>query len=187
MGYADHSAEYISKVLPPKKYHIITELIEKHYNNEKLLETKTPVIEETKTYENLSDEEESGEIDAKKEREAAKKNMQEKASIDERLLAMQKGKEVRLEQEGKPYFQESDAFDYQEKIQVIKVESAGYDAGNYAKITINDVPVNILPNESGHRRGLNIVIIDPSTGNVELSQCFDTYKTSEKLNGLIEL
>ena len=65
------------------------------------------------------------------------------------------------------------------RVLVVQVESAGFDAGNFAKISINDVAVQVAKNENGHYRGLHIVIINSLDGKVELSQVFDTYKTSK--------
>ena len=41
-----------------------------------------------------------------------------------------------------------------ESIFIIKVESGGYYAGNYAKISLNHAAVYVGLNESGHLRGL---------------------------------
>lgn len=61
---------------------------------------------------------------------------------------------------------------------VIQVSSAGFKAGNYAKITLNDVPVECHNNEHNHQRGLHIVIVNPHDGNPEFSQVFDTHASS---------
>ena len=50
-----------------------------------------------------------------------------------------------------------------------------------ACISINDVVLQMDRNESGHDRGLHLVIINPLNGAVELSQVFDTYKGDHKL------
>lgn len=68
---------------------------------------------------------------------------------------------------------------------VIKVSSAGYDAGNYAKITLNDVPLQVEMNDSKHYRGLHIVLINTLNCKVELAKVFDTYKSSDKLDQFI--
>ena len=39
--------------------------------------------------------------------------------------------------------------------------SAGFKAGNFAKIKINNKPVKVKVNESNNYRGLHIVIINP--------------------------
>ena len=45
--------------------------------------------------------------------------------------------------------------------------------------------VDIEKNENDTYRGLHIVIIHPKTGNVEYSKAFDTYKSSNDLDGLL--
>ena len=60
---------------------------------------------------------------------------------------------------------------------VVKVESAGFNAGNFAKISINDVPIEVAENESGHFRGLHLVVVDLDTANVEFTKVFDTFKS----------
>lgn len=49
---------------------------------------------------------------------------------------------------------------------VVHAKSAGYDGGNFAKISINNVAVPIDKNETGHYRGLHIVLINPKNGYV---------------------
>ena len=61
-------------------------------------------------------------------------------------------------------------------VMIIQVVSAGFDGGNQAVITINDVPIEVGKNESGHYRGLHIVLVNPLNGNVEWARVFDTYK-----------
>ena len=39
--------------------------------------------------------------------------------------------------------------------------SAGFDAGNYAKISINNIPILMKPNINNNFRGLHIVVINP--------------------------
>ena len=70
----------------------------------------------------------------------------------------------------------------------VVVSSAGMDAGNKARITLNDVEVKMGANESEHHRGLNIVVIDPSFlgGKVVFAQAFDTYTSSLSLEGFIK-
>ena len=58
---------------------------------------------------------------------------------------------------------------------VCMAESAGFDNGNFAKITINGEQVKLDPNEHGHNRGLHIVVVNPEDGKIELAQVFDTY------------
>lgn len=49
---------------------------------------------------------------------------------------------------------------------VIQASSASF-SGNSARITINDLPVQMEKNEDDNARGLHIVVINPDTGNVE--------------------
>lgn len=51
---------------------------------------------------------------------------------------------------------------------VVQATSAGFNGGNFAKITLNGKPVGIHPNENGSDRGLHIVVIDPLNGAVVL-------------------
>lgn len=67
----------------------------------------------------------------------------------------------------------------------ITVQSAGYYAGDFAKILVNDELVIMEPNENNHFRGLHIVIINPENGNIEFAEVFDTHETSDNLNQLI--
>lgn len=69
---------------------------------------------------------------------------------------------------------------------VIQAQSGGFSAGKFAKVTLNDTPITPANNESGHLRGLHMVVVSPSTGKVELAQVFDTYASSEKLDQLID-
>ena len=64
--------------------------------------------------------------------------------------------------------------------------SAGYDAGNYAKIMINNHLVEMEKNMNGHYRGLHIVVIDPSTGDVETAKVFDTFESMNTLAKFIK-
>ena len=64
---------------------------------------------------------------------------------------------------------------------MVTVESAGFKGGNYAKISLNDMPVFMPNNESGNDRGLHMVIVDAATGVIQDAQIFDTYKTSDAL------
>ena len=57
----------------------------------------------------------------------------------------------------------------------IKVESAGYNDGNYAKFTINSVVYSIYS-----CRGFNILVLDSSTlSTITASGSFDTYGSSD--------
>lgn len=69
---------------------------------------------------------------------------------------------------------------------IIEAGSGGYNATNFASITIDDVPVTMEKNENNHYRGLHIVVINPYLGQVEFAKVFDTYKTSENLELFIE-
>ena len=74
-----------------------------------------------------------------------------------------------------------------EQILVIKAESAGYNAGHYAKIQINNEAINLEPNWNGHYRGLHLVIINSLSRKIELAQVFDTYKSSKKLDEFLKI
>lgn len=69
---------------------------------------------------------------------------------------------------------------------VIQVSSAGFYQGNYAFIKLDGLPITMEPNESGHFRGLHIVIINPLTGDIEAGKVFDTYKSSAMINLFIK-
>ena len=73
---------------------------------------------------------------------------------------------------------------------MVQSSSAGFEAGDFALITINDIPVSIeelYKNkvEKCNYRGLHIVVINPSTGKVESANIFDTYKSSFGLDAFI--
>ena len=68
---------------------------------------------------------------------------------------------------------------------LIQVKSAGFEGGNMAEISINNVPVEIKKNENNDYRGLHVVLINHDDGKVILAQAYDTYQTSEKLDELI--
>lgn len=70
-------------------------------------------------------------------------------------------------------------------VYVIQVQSAGKDAGDYASIKINEFQVKIKENSSHNLRGMHIVIVNPKTGIVLSARCFDTYSSSETLEGFI--
>ena len=69
-----------------------------------------------------------------------------------------------------------------QKMIYIHAKSSGFQAGNTALISINDIPVKMNKNESGHFRGLHIVVINSLDGKVEMTKVFDTYKSSEGFN-----
>ena len=58
----------------------------------------------------------------------------------------------------------------------INISSAGFQAGDYAKITLNGIKIYLQSNENSHYRGLHVVIINNTNGQIELAQVFDTYK-----------
>ena len=70
-------------------------------------------------------------------------------------------------------------------IYTICAESAGYSAGNYAKISINEVRIDMEKNENNHYRGLHIVVINTTTGQVETAKVFDTYESSASFDEFI--
>ena len=69
---------------------------------------------------------------------------------------------------------------------VISAESGGYDNGDFAKIMINNVPVEMQKNENDNFRGLHMVVINNENGHIETNQVFDTYDSSDKLDAFIE-
>ena len=68
---------------------------------------------------------------------------------------------------------------------VIAATSSASNTGNLASISINDVKVGCKKNESGHDRGLHIVVANESTGAVEAGEVFDTHKSSIALEQFI--
>ena len=68
---------------------------------------------------------------------------------------------------------------------VIHVISAGFDSDNIAKILINNKVIEVETNESGHHRGLHIVVISPIDCKVMKAKVFDTYKSSAGINDFI--
>ena len=69
---------------------------------------------------------------------------------------------------------------------LIQASSAGFEGGNFEKITINDVKVSVEKNESDNLRGLHIVIIDPSNGKVTTAKAFDTYTKHQSTSAIAE-
>lgn len=69
---------------------------------------------------------------------------------------------------------------------VVQVESAGFHGGNFAKIFIDDDPVDMALNENDNDRGLHIAVLNHLNGQIDIAQIFDTYKTSEALNAFIK-
>lgn len=53
------------------------------------------------------------------------------------------------------------------KFVVIKVQSAGFNSKNFARISLNEEKLELERNEEYHFRGLHVVIINPLTGKVE--------------------
>ena len=72
------------------------------------------------------------------------------------------------------------------KMIVVHVNSAGFDGLDKAEIFVNDRPVKMGKNESGHYRGLHIVVLNPKTGNCEMAMAFDTYKSSKRLDEFVD-
>ena len=62
-----------------------------------------------------------------------------------------------------------------QKFILISVSSAGFKAGNFATISINNIPIIVNSNENGHFRGLHIIMINKQNGKILYAQCFDTY------------
>ena len=79
----------------------------------------------------------------------------------------------------------SDTLRYDGLACIVLVTSAGFDAGNFAKIEVNGEQVKLKKNASNHYRGLHIVVVDPSSGSVVEAQVFDTYKCSKGLDDFI--
>ena len=69
---------------------------------------------------------------------------------------------------------------------MIQVKSAGYNAGNFAQVTIDGTPVEMEKNENGHFRGLHVIVVNPYTAKPEVSKVFDTYKSSKNLEIFID-
>ena len=64
---------------------------------------------------------------------------------------------------------------------VVQIKSAGYNAGNFSKISVNGEEVDIDKFENSGSRGLHIVILDMMDDSLVLSEVFDTYKSSKLL------
>lgn len=69
---------------------------------------------------------------------------------------------------------------------MIQTLSAGFDGGNYAKITINNMPVTVEENESKHYRGMHVVVISNIDGSIQAAKVFDTYTTSTDFEEFIQ-
>jgi len=61
---------------------------------------------------------------------------------------------------------------------ILKAESAGYTDGNYARISVNGVPV------AEQHRGHNIAVIAPNTGEVVAYRSFDTWASSDEADAM---
>jgi hypothetical protein len=75
--------------------------------------------------------------------------------------------------------------DLQKQMLVISAESAGFEAGNFAKIMLNGRQVQVEANENDDHRGLHLVVFNPKSGAVEAAKAFDTYESSAALDGFI--
>ncbi len=63
---------------------------------------------------------------------------------------------------------------------LLQVESAGYTDGDYARITVNSLPV--LEQHRGH----NLVVISPNTGKVVTNRSFDTWASQNEANAMAD-
>ena len=63
--------------------------------------------------------------------------------------------------------------------------SAGFYGGNKVKITMNDKEIYCDLNGSIDYRGLHIVIVNPSSGEVISANVFDTYISSKSFEKFI--
>ena len=70
---------------------------------------------------------------------------------------------------------------------IVQVASAGFDAGCFARITLDDFPVDIQKNENNHYRGFHIVIMNAETGQIVHKRVFDTYKSSDSFEAFLAL
>ena len=100
------------------------------------------------------------------------RDFEEKADSDEEGL---EERETYLRKDGDVY----------KEVLLIKVESAGFTSGNFAMITMNDVPVEVPNNQNDHQRGLHVLIMDPSSEQALISIIFDTYESSYSLDHFI--
>lgn len=69
---------------------------------------------------------------------------------------------------------------------IVSTSSAGFHAGNYAIIKLNDYPITIIKNNHNHYRGLHIAILNPHNGHVEFAKAFDTYKNGDSFDKFID-
>ena len=68
---------------------------------------------------------------------------------------------------------------------VVEAVSAGFLAGNRARITINNTIVKVEKNENNHFRGFHIAVITPR-GSIECAKVFDTYGSSANFEAFIQ-
>ena len=55
----------------------------------------------------------------------------------------------------------------EKQIMIVAAASAGFEAGNFARITIDGQMVNMTNNAQGNDRGLHIVVISQPHGKIE--------------------
>ena len=83
------------------------------------------------------------------------------------------------------YYGEDQTYDVNTVI-VVQALSAGFNSGDFTKITINDKKVEIQGQMYKNRpRGLHIVILNPANAMVEISQVFDTFTSSDEFHEFI--
>ena len=68
---------------------------------------------------------------------------------------------------------------------VIKVLTSGHDTGSHIMVSLNGHEVAIQPNAQGSHRGLNLIVVDPTTHKVVNAQTYDTHGTEED-NGRLQ-
>ena len=67
------------------------------------------------------------------------------------------------------------------KVIVVQATSARLDNGSYAHITVDGRPVHMTPPKvKNSQRGLHVVVVNRDNGDLECSQIFDTYKSSDE-------
>lgn len=69
---------------------------------------------------------------------------------------------------------------------VVQVASPGYESEFDAKIIVNDKVVKFHPIENPDLRGLHVICINPSNGEIPFSRAFDTSETSEYFEKFID-
>ena len=73
----------------------------------------------------------------------------------------------------------------EDNVIIVQVESSGYDGTNMALIKVNNIKVEVMKNDRKHFRGLHVVVIDQSNGQVLFASVFDTYDNSISFNKFI--